>query len=40
MINVKKDSERKPEPEDREVYDDSMGPTPFLPLKRCRTCED
>jgi hypothetical protein len=36
----KKEPEWKLEPEDYEVCHDSTGVTHFLPLKRCRTCED
>ena len=42
MAETKKDKEptRKLKPEDYEAYHDSTGVMHFLPLKRCRTCED
>jgi len=40
MAGTKKDGERKLEPEDYEIYHDSIGAMHFLPPKRCKTCED
>ena len=40
MTETKKDPERKLEPEDYEIYHDSIGVMHFLPPKRCKTCED
>ena len=36
----KKEPEHKVEPEEYEIYHDSIGVTHFLPPKRCRTCGD
>jgi hypothetical protein len=40
MAETKKDSKKKLEPADYEIYHDSIGVMHFLPPKRCRNCED
>jgi hypothetical protein len=40
MTEAKREPERKLEPQDYEIYHDSIGVMHFLPPKRCKTCED
>jgi len=40
MTEAKNETTRKLEPEDYEVYHDSIGVMHFLPPRRCETCED
>jgi hypothetical protein len=40
MTETKKEPARKLQPEDYEIYHDSIGVRRFLPPKRCKTCED